>query len=375
MDKICDIEKCTGCTACFCVCPINCIKMKRDKQGFLFPVIDYDLCLNCHLCRSTCPNNIKKNENNNQTFYAVKSRDDIRIDSSSGGAFSIIALYVLSKGGHIYGASYNEKNEVKHIMIDNIDELNSLRGSKYVQSELGEVFNNIKFDLENQRICLFVGTPCQVAGLKSFLKKKYNNLITCDLICHGVPSREIFSKYLETVYKQYGAIDCIKFRDKLVSNKGYAVTVKSKNGKKISYSSLLQSFVELYSKNVMLRPSCYECEYANLERCGDFTIGDYWGCKTYYPDFDDGLGISLIITNTEKANLVWDKIKANCTYLKIKEEEALQNMLKRPSPKSSLYEKFWDDYNNNGYVYVARKYANYNLKGKIKMFIKKTIKY
>lgn len=319
MEIYSDKEHCCGCGACYNVCPKQCISMEYDKEGFLYPVIDEKICIKCNLCKKTCPYNLK-NENNDyihDTYACINKNRDIVKKSTSGGVFSAIAEEYCIEGSVIFGATLTEDIKVKHIYIDNVNLLDKLRGSKYVQSEIGDTYKQTKdFLIEGKKV-VFSGTPCQIAGLKSYLKREYENLLTIDLVCHGVPSPLVFNKYKEYMEKKFHSkIININFRDK--KNKRWdkhKVTIDFENNKTYSKRGVDDSFEYGFYKNLCNRPSCHSCPFSKIPRVGDFTLGDFWGIEDVEPTFYDNEGTSLLLVNSKKAQMLIEKIS---TQLRIK---------------------------------------------------------
>ena len=363
-------EECYGCTACLNICPVNAIKMETDKQGFKYAVIDEAKCIKCGLCKKTCPYINLPKKSQEFTAYAAKNKNEkIRMQSTSGGIFTELASYIINKKGIVYGASLDKNLTVVHTRIDKIENLELLRGSKYVQSDLKEIFKEIKKELENHKLILFSGTPCQVAGLKKFLKKDYNNLVLVDLICHGVPSPLIFKEQIKLLEKK-SKVKNYLFRVKKNGWHTHTEQVEYENGKIDNTSSLSQRYKQLFNKNLILRPCCFECQFSNLNRVGDITIGDYWGVEKYYPEFDDNKGINLVILNTKRGIDLFNEIKNNLNVIKLNREQILQQPLQHPSNKPLKYDSFWNDYYNKKYNQVLNKYTS----NKFMVYVKKTIK-
>ena len=277
---------CCGCEACVQICPKKCIDVSRDNQGFLYPQVDKESCVNCSLCEKVCPviNKATPSQNTPSTLYAVKSSDDtIREQSSSGGFFSLLADYVLTKGGIVYGAAFDAAFNVCHSRVDNIADLYKLRGSKYVQSRIGQTFSECKIDLNAGKLVLFTGTPCQISALSYFLHKEYDNLIKVEVVCHGVPSPMIYQQYLkETVIKdvQDRTITKVNFRTKLGSWKKYFFTVEYEDhGERDMYKECVTDslYMKGFLSDLYVRPSCFECPAKNFTSRADFTIADFWG--------------------------------------------------------------------------------------------------
>lgn len=315
--QICEKEKCTGCTACKNICPVNAISMGQNEEGFFYPVIDTNLCVDCKKCQNVCPaNHFEFVYDTNPKCYAVMASDQLRRNSSSGAFFPVLAQYVLAQGGLVAGAAFDENMILTHIVISKKEELDKLKGSKYLQSQMLDVYTKIKAALLQNMVVLFSGTPCQVAGLKNFLGREYDRLLTVDLICHGVPSQKVFDNYLRTEFPDQKVIHT-NFRD----NKddwgcGYITTTTTTTTTR-SLRDDEDSYLQAFFANISLRLCCYDCQYAKMPRCGDFTMGDFWGVPK---EMDDHKGTSLIFLNTPKADNIFQKIKNN--FIKIKEYPA-----------------------------------------------------
>lgn len=348
LNYICKLENCTGCTACYNACPSGAIKMVENKEGFLYPQIDAIKCINCGKCKIVCPDNTGKQFNTGeQKAYGAYADDEILLNkSSSGGVFTVIAEYILKQNGVVCGAAYNSNMEVEHIIVDNSEDLIKLRGSKYLQSKLGNVFKNIKTYLEQGRPVLFTGTPCQAAGLKNFLNKDYDNLLIIDLICHGVPPYKLFRKYLDENYRGEKIID-VNFRDKRDGwgNNYNVMSLKTEN-KIFTNNSDKNDYYRSFFANMSLRKSCSDCKYSRIKRVGDITIADFWGVPKKYKNKN---GISLVLINNEKARLVFEKIKNNFQFLKEFPVDIIRKGLPHlnapPAPHPSR-DEFMGDVNN-----------------------------
>ncbi len=309
-------QYCIGCSACFNSCPTNAISIEKDDWGFYTRNIDFDKCVNCGKCVKACPVISVKHENNpDPGCYAVMADDETRKDSSSGGAFSIIAEYVLKQGGYVCGAALNEDLIVEHIIIESKDELYRLRGSKYVQSRVGDVFTRIKELLTQDRLVLFTGTPCQVAGLKNYLEKDYDNLIAVDLICHGSPSIKVFHKYLDEYYGMENLKD-FRFRTKEFGYNSFNQTAYLKDGSTKSGNITFDAFEKTMHSGVALKDICGDCMFAPVPRQGDITIGDFWGISKHKPEYNDGLGTSCVLVNNQKGEQLFAKLSDNMKLCK-----------------------------------------------------------
>lgn len=321
-------DQCTSCTACSNICPKQCISFNKNKDGFNYPEIDKSKCIKCSLCENICPVINKKQTNSKTRAYAVKNKnEEVRLESTSGGFFSLLADYVLENDGYVAGAAYDENFVVKHIIINDRSELYKLRGAKYSQSELGNIFFSIKKLLEDEKMVLFSGTPCQCEGLKAFLKKDYKNLITADLICHGVPSPKIWQYYIDyRSCKENDEVRPIKInmRSKASgwSNYNYSTEFVYENRKRTLVLNSQDLFMKAFVRNICLRESCSNCKAKGINRVTDFTLGDYWGIWDQYPEFDDNKGVSLVFVHSKKGNELFNLLKNNLVLIQVDENKA-----------------------------------------------------
>lgn len=312
-------KNCCGCEACVQRCPKSCITMREDNEGFLYPEIDKDICIDCGLCEKVCPVINQAEERKPLAVYAAKHKDEqIRMASSSGGAFTAIAERVIDEGGVVFGAKFNQDWNVVHSYTETKEGLGTFRGSKYVQSRIGESYKEAEGFLKAGRKVLFSGTPCQIAGLKRFLRKEYDNLLTVDFICHGVPSPKIWREYLknktDSIASRFSGqkeidVENVFFRDKCLGWKKYKFTLNisiiNKGGleNKIKISEPFNNNIYLrgFLTDLYLRPSCHNCPTKSLKSGSDFTIGDFWGVQKIMPQIDDDKGVSIIIVNSINA--------------------------------------------------------------------------
>ena len=313
MHSIVNYQDCCGCSACANICPHGAIEMVENSEGFLYPEIDQSKCVNCGLCKKTCPFLNKINDNfKTPDCYAAMADDEIRKVSSSGGAFSIIAEYILNKNGYICGCTFDlYELKAKHIIINSKEELYKLRRSKYLQSDIGNIYQEVKKILDNDNYLLFSGTPCQVAGLKSFLRKTYEKLLTVDILCHGVPSQKVYIKYLNELKNADDEKFLeVNFKDKSISWMSNWAKITTKTNKN-TYSKLQteDNYMQLFLSNISLRQNCTDCKYCTTQREGDFTIADFWGIDNYDKNLNDGKGTSLVLVNNKKAQSVYSEIQ------------------------------------------------------------------
>lgn len=303
---ICDDQKCSACAACYNICPVNAITMKKNEEGFLYPNIDLEKCTFCNLCRNICPSNKIKTkyikEKTTPEAYAAKNKIiEEQFSGSSGGIFSIMASSVIEKSGAIYGAKLNNESfSVNHVRIDKILDIESLKKSKYVQSEISNIYKIVEADLKLNKIVLFSGTPCQISGLKAYLQKEYENLINVQVICHGVMNEDTNNKYLREISGSNDKISAFCFKSKENGWNFPSISYEINNiNKVIKFND--SDIMWLYLKNHILRNSCYNCSHKGLNNSGaDIIIGDYWGINKYHPDFFDKNGVSALIVRTKK---------------------------------------------------------------------------
>jgi coenzyme F420-reducing hydrogenase beta subunit len=364
-------EECCGCTACMSICPKKAITMIPDEEGFLYPSINHELCIECDLCKQVCPfsDTCKTSGNYDQPLvYAAKHKDDnVRMNSSSGGMFTAISDYILDIDGVVYGAAFDEKFVVRHQKAETAEERNKFRGSKYVQSNLIGVFEDIKNELKKGRHVLFTGTPCQNAGLGSYLNKNYDNLCLCDIVCHGTPTPLLWKDYISFL-EETGKSRLIQyfFRYKVAGWRGYNVYTLFDNGKSKLNTPDVMTYANIFGSDLALRPACHNCKFCNFSRPSDITIGDFWGIEKSMPDFDDNTGVSLVLTNSSKGQELFERISKNLYYRESNTTDCLQHNLRTPSQPSPRRDKFWQDYKNKGFEYVLKKYAGYGFVGQSK---------
>lgn len=360
-------ELCSGCGACIDRCPKQCISFKEDGEGFLYPVVNEGACIDCGLCLKICPF-IRENYNRSKSsfvlpkIYAAKHKvNEIRRFSTSGGVFTALSDYVLANNGVVCGAIFDSQTQtVKHIIATTYRERDRMKGSKYVQSDLKNIFLKLKFLLLKKVLVLFSGTPCQTAGLYAYLGKDYENLYVIDILCHSVPSPLI----LGDILKQYTLhADDISFRDKSIGwRDSYNFCIKYEDGKVAADST----YLSLFFKGLINRPSCYNCRFANIKRPSDITIGDYWNIKNVDASFEDALGVSCILVNSEKGNSLLSFVEDKLFIIETSLKPALQICMQHPITCPSARKFFWKDYYEKGINYVVNEYGHYTIWENIK---------
>ena len=360
MKIICKKHQCTGCEACSNICPQKCIAMRSDGEGFLYPDIDNERCVDCKQCSNVCPVNKLpgNNDSSSLVFVGTLIDENERIKSSSGGVFYALAESVLDQKGVVYGASFTKELEVVHMGVTEKEQLYKLRGSKYVQSRIATVYSEIREHLLKKRLVLFSGTPCQIAGLKSFLRKEYDNLITCDIICHGVPSPGLFAlslKYIKSKVKK----EIIKYSFRSSEIWGdFSSNIITADLKKKSLAGFSNFYMMSFMKNLCFREACYHCIYANENRIGDITLGDYWGISGLrLLNCDISKGMSLVIANTIKGRMILQENKyiilEKRSYLEASKKNA--NM-KYSTIRPSLRDSYYVDVNRMSIQCFCKKY-------------------
>ena len=316
MQNLPDKKQCCGCGVCTQICPKQCITMQADEEGFLYPAVNDDACIHCGLCEKTCPvRNVQPEAEGKPKAFAAFSRDEHeRQSSSSGGIFSLLAEQVLECGGAVFGAEMAaDCRSVNHSATESPEELCRLRGSKYLQSTIGSTYAQAKEFLDAGRRVLFSGTPCQIEGLKSFLKKDYDNLLCVDVICHGAPSPKLWEKYIDYREHQAGAaVQRTIFRHKKYGWKSYAVLLEFSNN--TAYEQILSKdlYMQMFLQDLCLRPSCYDCKFKKLHRVSDITLADFWGCERVCPEMDDDRGLSAVLIHSDKGQKAFEGIQDQC---------------------------------------------------------------
>lgn len=378
MDKVFNrAENCCGCALCEEVCPKNAIAMIK-QAGFYYPTIDQNLCVDCGICVKKCPFNLEPQVQNNciEAFAVKHKNDEVVLNSSSGGIFTALSNKILADDGYVIGADFDGDMNVIHTVAGTAQQRDRMRGSKYIQSNTSGVYNKIKSLLKEEKPVLFTGTPCQAAAVrKNFPNEK--NLYIIDIICHGVPSTDVWKKYVAFIENKYNKkLSFYSFRDKSVSGwRGYSSKLTFDDGTVVSHNNITGSFIELFRYDVCLRPSCTNCKFTSLNRQGDITIGDFWGIENILPEISDNRGISAVMINTEKGKQLFDFVtedinKYPCTQRDIAKG---QPNLFRPSSYSNKAEAFQKDLKELSFEKVLKKYTRVGFKRRIIDFVKKLI--
>lgn len=358
-------KDCCGCSACSNICSVSAITMKEDRCGFFYPHINNDLCVHCDRCRKVCPMNIDlTNQTADPEIYALRNQNSADVkQSSSGGMFSLLAQWTLSQGGVIYGVAFDDAFRVKHLRGKTVSEVLKFRTSKYVESDISEVYLHIKDDLDNGLVVLLTGTPCQISGISRYLKFRHvctDKLYTCDNICHGVPSHKVWEDYLNILKTKYIAPDdeitSVNMRSKKVSWKEKQLDISLKNG---NIDSIIKdfSFNRIFASLYTARPSCFHCHYTSYRRPSDITLGDFWTGETAGLPFDTEQGVSEVLINTTKGQELFNQLKDRADICPLSKKQGWQPHLEYSSRQPKKYQAFWSDYTESSdKEAVLRKY-------------------
>ena len=369
MIEIKNKHDCCGCGLCAASCPKNAIKMIKDSLGFLYPEVNKESCIGCSLCERVCI--MKHKLDSSKTVlnsYASRCSNCMELQQSqSGGVFYAISEKILKKDGVIYGASFDEHFNVKHARATKKKERDDMRLSKYVQSDLSNVYAQIKGDLESGKVVFFTGTPCQVAAIRKYIGQRFSeNLYTLDIFCHGVPSPQIWRDNLDQIERKYRSkIVKAKFRDKQLGWNFCRETYELENGKKI----IRNSSNYLYFQHFTIRESCSCCPFACLHRIGDVSTGDFWGHENFTNNYQDNKGVSVTLINTEKGEKLFADASSLLDIIPVPLEKVMQPQLIRPVDLHQNRDSFISDYETKGFGYVARKYGDQGMRYIIKCFI------
>lgn len=408
MIQISDKAKCCGCSACAQKCPKQCISMIEDKEGFLYPKVNEELCIQCGLCEKVCVEQSQYDKRMPLSAWAAKNFDEqIRKNSSSGGVFTLLSEAIIQKGGVVFGVKFDNHWECFHDYIEKVEDIQLLRGSKYLPSKMGENYKNVELFLKQGRMVLFSGTPCQVAGLNKYLQKDYPNLLTVDVVCHGVPSLAVWRKYKQYIKKKYARegensvsissihpsseidtqsptgkeeIRGINFRSKRLGWTKFcfdftlakALGRGQQNSVSISLPAETNPFMRLFIYNVILRPSCYECPAKAGRTKSDITVGDFWHINDVMPDYNDDKGVTLVYLNTEKGKELFDAI--DCDKRSVSLDDATKKgAWYRSFSKNPFRKIYFQLYNYMDFDFLAQKVTKFRYV-KVLLRIKKLCK-
>lgn len=347
-------KNCTGCHACWSVCPRKCIRMMPDEEGFLYPQVVQEQCIDCGACEKVCPVLHPADTQSPLEVYAARNWDeDVRMSSSSGGVFTLLAREIIRRGGVVFGASFTKDWQVVHSWTEQLEGLAAFQGAKYVQSLMGDTYLQVCRFLKQGRWVLFSGTPCQVAGLKHFLRTHYERLLTVDVVCHGVPSPLVWRTYLDSINPWNAPITALSMRDKTRGWKQYGMEISTEDTVLYTGKAVMNLYSQGYLDNLYLRPSCYACPVRKGRSHSDLTLGDFWGIERVYPSMDDNRGTGLVLVNTllgmnfYRSLLVLQK---EVTY-----EQALRGnpSLECSAPLTEMREEFWNRFPAEGMKVVT----------------------
>ena len=346
-------EECCGCNACCSICPCKAVTMKQDRKGFYYPEVNEEVCIHCGLCRKVCPMNVDAaGTPADPEVYAARSQNQgVLQESSSGGVFSHLMKWSLSRGGTVYGAAFDENFHVCHLRAETAEEAIRLRTSKYVDSEMGSAFRQIEQDLNDGRYVVVSGRPCQICAVNqylSFRKVNTEKLLTCDVVCHGVPSSRIWEDYLNIIKRKYMAqgdrILSVNMRSKKETWKRQAMEIKTEQGlsEEIVHGfSFNRFYLSLYGN----RPSCFRCHFTSYRRMGDISLGDFWNVENAGVKFDTEKGVNAVLVNTEKGRAVFEEaIRQGLDWQSVSKEAVWQPHLEYSAKRPKKQDDFWEAY-------------------------------
>ncbi len=362
MTQVTDKELCCGCAACENVCPKNAVSMKADALGFLYPEIDREKCADCGLCERACPINRKGMGGSpvRKAYALINASDKIRMESSSGGAFTLLAERTIADGGVVFGARFDPEFNVVHGFAEGIEGLSEFRGSKYVQSDMGACLSECRNFLDSGRNVLFSGTPCQCAGLRSFLGKDYENLTAVDFICHGVPSPALWQKY--RIYREKKSASRVvktAFRRKNCGWKQYSLQFTFANCSEYCQPLDKDKYLRIFLHDTALRRSCYCCPAKGRERHSDITLADFWGVEEIAPEYFDDKGTSLVCVNSDRGERLLDSARAGCRLKEICLDKAVASntAFAKSAVRPKLRDSLDGDLPTMDFCSVYRKYG------------------
>ena len=368
---------CCGCSACASICGHDAITMQPDALGFLYPTVDAAKCVACGLCEKVCAFKDDYDKSSNLSLpiaYGARHKDMNEVATSrSGAAFIAMSDHVLEQGGVVYGAGYTDHFRVVHKRAFTKEQRNEFKGSKYVQSDMGQIFRSVKKDLRDGLVVLFSGTPCQTAGLHSYVGEKLRErLFLVDIVCHGVPSPYIWRDYIAYLEQEKGdKITYVDFREKeqmgwRAHKEAFKYDCSQEN------KDIRSSYTYLFYKHIMFRHSCKACKYTNLQRPSDVTIADFWGWEKTDPTVNsDDRGLSLVLCNTEKGVHLFSAVESQMDIFSAKLENCMQPNLMHPSTMHAQRDQFEQDYSTKGFVYVMKKYGDMGCRYRIEQYVAK----
>lgn len=366
MISIHDKHLCYGCGACIQVCPMHCIRLTRDEQGFCYPEADSGICTGCGECDSVCPALHRTTEpvHPRIVFAGINKSEGSRAQSSSGGLFTLLAEKVIGEGGSVCGAAFDSDWTVRHIFVESEKDLSLIRGSKYIQSDIGDAFSQVQDILSSGRKLLFSGTGCQIAGLKNFLKKDYDNLLSVEVACHGVPSPSVWKNYLQTV-SGGSTVTSVLFREKSAGWKNYNIVIEGTGGTIVKEIYKDNVYMKFFLHDLCLRPSCHTCPFKCGKSGSDIILADYWGIGRKHPQMDDDKGTSLIIINTGKGQQAVKALDFRMEETNYEDGIRKNTSLIQPAGESEYSPEFWDLFLSGG-VKEAEEVLNHFKTSRIK---------
>ena len=378
MDQITEYKNCTGCQACRLICPNNCVTITGNEEGFYAPVVDQTRCMDCDLCIKCCPQNndrILKSNNSIKVLGAIYNENDELLGrSASGGVFAGIATRILETPGNaVFGCVLDDNMVARHVCVTDKKDLDPCQNSKYVQSDVGDTYMQVKTLLAKGKTVFYSGVPCQIAGLNSFLEKNYDNLLTADLICHGVPSPLLFKRYIEELGKKFGEkIIGYDFRSKEKVGWSGATRIKvHTKTKTISVITQMDPYISSFRASKTLNECCYTCKYASEQRVSDLTIGDFWNIEVEHPEFFDKRGVSAVLVNTEKGEQFFKMFYDDYKIIEsdIKKVVGGNRNLRKPSKRPKQRETAYKNIQNETVDIFKESYFKISFKKRVKGFV------